>query len=204
MQVAVLDVPKCRAPRPLNGIHLVDWLTHGEYFQSPRGFPHSLVDEVLQKFGPRSAHQCDYFELEIDRKEPDKIVTQKMFEISMKRSAGLHYLNSKAWDLFCIAFSQLHCINHEFWDSHSIPPIDDLRIRNKPIFEVLQGIDEAIGALISAAGPEADCIVVAPTDFELNGSWQHLMPEIIARINCKLSKQFGRPARLKWPFARRI
>ena len=51
MHVAVLDVPKCRAPRPLNGIHLVDWLTHGEYFQSPQSFPPSLVNEVLQNFG---------------------------------------------------------------------------------------------------------------------------------------------------------
>jgi len=204
LQVAVLDVPKCPAPRPLNGIHLVDWLTHGEYFQSPQGFPHSLVDEVLQKFGRRSAHPCDYLELQIDRKEPDRIVTRMMLEISMKRTAGLHYLNSKSWDLFCIAFSQLHCINHKFWDFDSIPPIDQLKIRNKPIFEVLQGIDEAVGAFILAAGPEAECIVLAPTDFEINGSLQHLVPAIIARINTRLSKQFGRPARLHWPFGRRI
>ena len=65
-------------------------------------------------------------------------------------------------------------------------------MRNKPIFEVLQGIDEAVGALISAAGPAAECIVLAPTDFQRNGSWQHLMPEVIARINARLSTQFGR------------
>jgi hypothetical protein len=198
MHVAVLDVPKCREPRPLNGIHLVDWLTHGECFQSPHSYPPSLVEEVSQNFGPRPAHQCHYLEMEIDKKEPDKVLTNAMAGIAMKRSAGLHYLNSATWDLFCIGFSQMHCINHKFWDLDSIPPIDDLRALNKPIFEVLQGIDESIGALVSAAGSEAERIVFAPTDFERSGSWQHLMPEVVARINAKLSTQFGRPALLNW------
>src|SRR6516164_1154734 len=26
LRVAVIDVPKCRLPRPINGIHLADWL----------------------------------------------------------------------------------------------------------------------------------------------------------------------------------
>ena len=60
MQVAILDVPKCRAPRPLNGIHILDWLTHGEYFQSPKSFPSSLIDEVLRHFGSRPSHRCSY------------------------------------------------------------------------------------------------------------------------------------------------
>jgi predicted AlkP superfamily phosphohydrolase/phosphomutase len=28
LRVAILDVPKCRAPWPLNGIQILDWLTH--------------------------------------------------------------------------------------------------------------------------------------------------------------------------------
>jgi hypothetical protein len=86
----------------------------------------------------------------------------------------------------------MHCINHKYWDLDSVPTLDALRLRNKPIFEVLQSVDEAVGAFVSAAGPAAECIMLAPTDFQRNGSWQHLMPEIIARINARLSKRFGR------------
>ena len=189
MQVAILDVPKCRAPRPLNGIQILDWLTHGEYFPSPKSFPSSLIDEVLQHFGSRPPHQCGYLDLEIDRKEPKKFVADMMTEISMKRSAGLHYLNSRTWDFFCIGFSQMHCINHRFWDLDCIPSISDLRIYNNPIYTILQGIDETIGAFISSAGPSAECVVFAPTDFQRNGSLEHLMPEIISRININLSEK---------------
>jgi len=198
MRVAVLDVPKCRAPVPLNGIHLVDWLTHGEYFQSPRSYPPALVEEVSQRYGEAPPHQCSYLDMEIDRREPDKTIANMLRKISMKRTAGLDYLQSADWDLFCIGISQMHCINHKYWDLDSIPTIDALRLRNRPIFEVLRNIDEAVGALVSAAGPAAECIVLAPTDFQRNGSWQHLMPEIIARINARLSKRFGRLMLLNW------
>ena len=183
MQVAVLDVPKCRAPRPLNGIHLVDWLTHGEYFASPQGYPPSLVAAVTQKFGQAPPHLCGYLEMKTDREAPDKTIAIMLHKLSMKRAAGLYYLQSAHWDLFCVGISQMHCINHKYWDLDSVPAIDALRMRNKPIFELIQGIDDAVGALVAAAGPGAECIVLAPTDFQRNGSWQHLMPEVIARIN---------------------
>ena len=114
MQVAVLDVPKCRAPRPLNGIHLVDWLTHGEYFESPQSYPPSLVAEVSQKYGQAPPHQCSYLETESDRRAPDKTLANMLHKLSMKRSAGLNYLQSADWDLFCIGISQMHCINHKY------------------------------------------------------------------------------------------
>ena len=193
MRVAVLDVPKCGTPRPLNGIHLVDWLTHGEYFPSPRSYPPSLAEEVSRKHGEAPAHQCSYLDMEIDRREPGKTTADMLRKISMKRAAGLDYLQSADWDLFCIGISQMHCINHKYWDLDSVPTIDALRSRNRPIFEVLQSIDETVGALVSTAGPAAECVVLAPTDFQRNGSWQHLMPEVIARINARLSKRFGRP-----------
>ena len=204
MQVAVLDVPKCRAPRPLNGIHLVDWLTHGEYFQSPQSYPPSLAGEVSRAYGPPPPHQCSYFETPLDRNDPEATVASMLRKIAMKRSAGLHYLQSADWDLFCIGISQAHCINHKYWDLESVPALDALRLRHKPIFEVLQSVDEAVGAFVSAAGPAAECIVLAPTDFQRNGSWQHLMPEVIARINARLSKRFRRTTLRNWLRSRKL
>ncbi len=204
MRVAVLDVPKCRRPRPLNGIHLVDWLTHGEYFESPQSYPPSLVEAVSRKYGVTPAHQCSYLDMEIDRREPDKTTADMLHKISMKRAAGMDYLQSADWDLFCIGISQMHCVNHKFWDLDSVPSIDALRSRNKPILEVLQSIDETVGAFVAAAGPAAECIVLAPTHFHRNGSWQHLMPEVISRINARLSKRFGRPLYLSWLLNLRI
>jgi len=200
LRVAILDVPKCRAPRPLNGIQIVDWLTHGEYFQSPRSYPSSAIDGILRRFGARASHHCDYVELAIDRQQPEKVISTLLAEISMKRDAGLHFLHSGAWDLLCIGFSQLHCVNHKYWDFERIPAIDQLQITHRPIFTMLQAMDAAIGALISDAGPAAECIVLAPTDFQPNGSLEHLMPEVIARINSNLCRKLKGQKSPKWPF----
>src|ERR1700733_10700359 len=204
LQVAVLDVPKCRAPGPLNGIQIVDWLTHGEYFSCPRSFPVPLIDEVLKRFGARPHHECGYFQLEIDSEEPENIVAKMTTEVSMKRSSDLYYLESTAWDLFCIGFSQLHCINHKFWDFDEMPAFEELRTDHRPIFEILNAIDAAIGALVSSAGPAAECIVLAPTDFERNGSLEHLMPQLIARINAALFGKLGAQQSLKWSWNIRL
>ena len=192
MQVAVLDVPKCRAPGPMNGIQIVDWLTHGEYFASPRSFPASLADEVLREFGVRPPHECGYLEIDIDRRDPGHISAKLLTEISMKCSAGVHYLNSRNWDLFCIGFSQLHCLHHKFWSFDRTPAIDDLRACDETTFQVLRAIDQAVGTLIASAGSSADRLVLAPTDFERNGSLDHLMPEVVARINRRLLRKFRR------------
>ena len=53
LRVAVLDVPKCRPPRPLNGIHVADWLVHGQYFHSrPLSYPEALPMTFLRVSAP--------------------------------------------------------------------------------------------------------------------------------------------------------
>src|SRR5579872_1989591 len=58
--VAVLDIPKCRRPRALNGIHLADWLVHGRYFPAPVSYPAALAEEIVARFGPALPSQCAY------------------------------------------------------------------------------------------------------------------------------------------------
>jgi predicted AlkP superfamily phosphohydrolase/phosphomutase len=201
-QVAILDVPKCRAPRTLNGIQIIDWLTHGEYFFAPISFPPSLMGEVLQKFGSRQSHPCSYVEWPGGAHECQSVVSRVSREIAIKRAAGLHYLNSRPWDLFCLGFSQLHCVNHQYWDMDDIPSMDELRIRCYPMFAILHAVDEAIAALIACAGASAQCIVFAPTDWQRSGSLDHLMPECVARVNSNLCRTFNSRPSFRLPFTK--
>src|SRR5262249_33852679 len=57
-RVAILDVPKCRAPRPINGIHLADWLVHGRTFAKPLSYPASLAREIEEQFGSAPPSHC--------------------------------------------------------------------------------------------------------------------------------------------------
>lgn len=195
-RVAIIDVPKCREPRPLNGIHLVDWLVHGRYFTTPRSEPPSLAAEVLERFGPAPPSRCGYEQPFLRDGEIRDIVHNLRTGVALKRSAGLHYLASEPWDLFVIGFKEAHCAGHTFWDLDINHPAYDPKRHARlgdPLMSILRDIDNAVGDLIAAAGSSAEVVVFSTTDFEPNGGLGHLMPGIVDRLNAHLSASSAGP-----------
>jgi predicted AlkP superfamily phosphohydrolase/phosphomutase len=190
MRVAVLDVPKCRNPRPLNGIHLADWLVHGRYFELPRSQPPSLATDILERFGPAPPSRCAYRQPVLEDDDVRDIMGNLRAGVAKKRSAGLHYIASEPWDLFVLAFKEAHCCDHAFWDFDAGHPAFDPARRARlgdPRMTILRDVDGAVGDLVAAAGPSAEVVVFSTTDFEPNGCFNHLMPEIVDRLNALLS-----------------
>jgi len=191
MRVAVFDVPKCREPRPINGIHLADWLVHGRYFPEPQSYPASLAAEIVERFGPAPPSQCGYDHPDLTDEEVREIVGDLRHGVEQKRAAALHYLQSEPWDLFIVGFKELHCSSHKFWDfaDASHPAHDPGRTSRlgDPIATIFQDVDAAVGELVAAAGPEAEVVLFSTTDFVPNGSLDHLMPRLVVGLNKHLA-----------------
>lgn len=181
-RVAILDVPKCANPRPLNGLHLVDWLVHGRYFPKPRSQPRSLAADVLARFGPAPPSRCSYDGPDLDEHDICDITANLRAGVAQKRAASLHYLAAEPWDLFVTVFKEAHCASHGLWDARV-----DAEGVAEPVMAILREIDAAIGDLVAAAGPTAEVVVFTPTEMEANGSLNHLMPEIVHRLNARLA-----------------
>jgi len=196
MRVAIVDIPKCGNPRPLNGIHLVDWLVHGRYFFKPRSRPPSLAVDVLARFGPAPPSRCAYRQPVLGDGDIRDITHNLCTAVAKKRSAGLHYLASEPWDLFVLCFKEAHCCGHTFWDFDAGHPAHDparcARLGN-PVMTILRDIDNAVGDLVTAAGPSAEVVIFSTTDFEPNGSLDHLMPGIVERMNVHLAARCADP-----------
>lgn len=192
-RTAILDVPKCPPPTPLNGIHLADWLVHGRYFPQPRSFPDTLADDIVARFGRAPPSRCDYFEPDFDDDEVAAIMRNLEASIAMKRAAALHHLASEPWDLFVVGFKEAHCGGHAFW--HLEDPRHERfeaarRERlGRPVRRLFVALDAAIGDLIAVAGAEAQVVVFTTTGMEPNGSLQHLWPSIVERLNDALHVQ---------------
>ena len=185
-RVAVLDVPKCREPRAINGIHLADWSVHGRYFPQPRSQPPSLAAEVVERFGPMAASKCSHLHPALDDDSAAGIARNLRASVAQKLATGLHYLGSGPWDLFIVAFKEAHCASHSFWDLDPSHPSYDAGRRERlgaPLIDVLHDIDAAVGALVAAAGPDAEVVVFSTSDYEANASLDHLMPGIVKRLN---------------------
>jgi hypothetical protein len=198
LRVAVFDVPKCRLPRPINGLHLADWLVHGRYFPEPKSYPESLAAEVVQQFGPAPPSRCAYEGPALSDAEVLGLAANLRTAVARKRAAGLHYLTSGTWDLFIIAFKEGHCAAHALWDladpRHADHDAPRAALLGEPLRAVFKDLDSAVGDLIAAAGPDAVIAVFSTTDIEPNATLDHLMPGIVSRLNRNLGETLlGRP-----------
>jgi hypothetical protein len=196
-RVAVFDIPKCRPPLPLNGIHLVDWLVHGRYNKSPLSYPETLAGEVMDHFGKPLPSLCSYQPPVLSDDDVRAVCDHLLTSVSQKRTAGLHYLSSEPWDLFLIGFKEAHCSCHMFWEfadpRHAKHDVERVVRLGNPILDVLKAQDAAIGELIAAAGAGADILVFSTSDFIPNGTILHLMPQIVERVNRYIADSANQP-----------
>ena len=181
-RVAIFDIPKCRAPRPLNGIHLCDWIVHGHYFDDPRSYPPELASEVVSTFGPELPSQCGYQFALLDESEIDAIRDDLLTSIQTKEAAARAYLRSDCWDLFFVGFKEAHCAGHSLWKAPSAEAETAT-----PVETVLRRLDDAIGYLVEEAGEGARIMVFTTTQMIANASIEHLLPALVARLNRALS-----------------
>ncbi|MEM1117470.1 MAG: alkaline phosphatase family protein [Bacteroidota bacterium] len=186
-RVAVLDIPKCGRPRPLDGIHLADWLVHGRYARRPLSMPETLAEEVVERFGEPPPSRCGYEVAALSDPEVEEVTGHLRTSVGQKRTAGLHYLASEPWDLFMIGFKEAHCAGHHLWDladaAHPEHDAERAERLGHPLRQIYRDLDAAVGDLIEAAGDGAKAVVFATTEMEPNGSLVHLMPEIVRRMN---------------------
>lgn len=200
-RVAVFDVPKCRTPRPLNGIHLVDWLTHGRYFSAPRGYPAGFAEATVARFGAAPPSRCDYAHpAPLSDDDIAAVRGHLLASADQKSAAALHHLSTEAWDLFIVGFKEAHCASHMFWDladaGHAGHDAARVARIGDPVADILRKLDVAVGDLVTAAGPDATVIVFSTTDFAANGSILHLMPGLVDRLNRHIADPDARLVRL--------
>jgi predicted AlkP superfamily phosphohydrolase/phosphomutase len=187
MRVAVFDLPKSRAPTPINGLHLTDWLVHGRTFPRPLSYPVELAEEVLNRFGEAPHSRCDRICEELIDTQISQVLGHLQQSVSMKRLAALFYLAREPWDCFAVSFKEIHCCSHGFWNliDPGHPAHDRARSSRlgDPSVGIFQDIDRAVGDLVTAAGPNAEVIVFSTSDFQANGTVDHLLPEIVLQLN---------------------
>jgi hypothetical protein len=158
-------------------------------------YPASLAGDVVARFGPAPPSRCGYFQPAMSDSDVRAFVESLRASVVQKRTAALRYLASEPWDLFVVGFKEGHCAGHGLWNfaDPDHPEFDEARAArlDRPVRQVFADLDSAIGDLVAAAGPDADVVVFSTTSMAPNGSIDHLMPQVVMRLNAALS---GRPA----------
>ena len=98
----------------------------------------------------------------------------------------MHYLEREPWDLLFTAFAEPHCIGHQCWHlrdpSHPMYDAETAAQIGDPVRDVYVAIDAAIGQIAAAAGNGTDVIVLSATGMCSNYGGNHLLDEILRRL----------------------
>lgn len=197
-RVAIVDVPKCPTPKPLNGIQLADWLVHGRFHDRPVSYPETLADKVIARFGPAPPSRCDYFQDPLGDDDIIAFAATLLRAVAQKTRAAVHFLAQEDWDLFIAGFKEAHCAGHMLWHMHDRdhPDYDAARTRRlgDPVLAVFKALDGAIGQLLDAAGEDAQIIIFSTTEMAPNGSIWPLAHDLQRRLNGYLFARYGTTA----------
>lgn len=182
-RVAVIDPVQAVPVRGLNGIQLYEWGLHDRTFRIESNPPEILAN-IRSRFGDHPVTSCDTHGETIAGYR--RLREQLLYGVHAKSVFVPELLDREAWDLFVCTFSESHCAGHQFWhflDSrhpwHDARGPADLR---GALLAVYQGIDNALGKVLPAAGDDATVFAVFSHGIDLYYDGPQLLPEILVRL----------------------
>lgn len=144
MGVNVFGVPITWPPEPVTGRMVSGMLspTSGTYAQPPE-----YADELRARgFVPDVGMWTQLKQLSMG-------VVQE--QLTIKERALLELLQRDDWQLTWVVFKSLDVVSHFMYDGRT----------DSPVARVLDRLDEILGALVAAAGPDTDVLVVSDHGF---------------------------------------
>jgi predicted AlkP superfamily phosphohydrolase/phosphomutase len=127
------------------------------------GRPTARGDVVERVFASMPPHPVGVCEVVTTPEERRRLKTDLRDGIHLKTTMVERVLGAGDWDLVAASFSETHCAGHQLWPPSPgvVGEADGAAPGLAPAEDVYRRIDEGIGRLVAAAGPEATIIVYA-------------------------------------------
>jgi len=174
LRCVTLDVPMTFAPQLKNGIEIVNWGAHDEL--GPYACNDAVVGrELLSRFGRHPMGG----EVPVDKgpRKRARIQSELLSGIQKKTAAAGWLLETQPWDVFITVFGETHRAGHILW------PDAELDVDDRPLLEVYQAIDGAIGELLRHLPRDALLVLFALHGMEANRSQEHFVSPVLERLN---------------------
>ncbi len=156
--VGVINVPMTYPPEAVNGF-LVSGLGTPNYKTFTH--PQELSQDLLQD-GYRVNRRMYYTSA-----DPDGFLSDTYELIASTTRAALKLMGEQPWDLFVVVYRDTDDVPHGFWrDMDATHPQHDPNSPYKDvILHLYQKLDEYVGQLVAAAGPETTVLLVSDHGF---------------------------------------
>ena len=166
LRCACLSFPATWPPERLERGAFVSGWDAPVAFEADRSFvwPPSLYDETVAEFGVPTFDDVDEFgagaEGWLDAL-PDALAAR----VQRKESWARWLLRRQRWDVFAVYFGETDTASHYLWAHHD--PLSPRRpafvapTQRSGLLRVYQAVDEAVGRLVKAAGPDTEVTLLS-------------------------------------------
>jgi predicted AlkP superfamily phosphohydrolase/phosphomutase len=175
MRAASIAVPTTWPPEAINGVVVSGFdgpVSTG--IDASFCHPKEIYREIKDRFGGMKF--ADFQESRIGDGWHEEALDALLREIPRKQAIGEWLLSTEKWDCLMLLFGESDTVSHHFWMFHDersprYNPRASERLKGA-IEAVYARLDEALGALIEAAGPEH---VVVVSDHGFGGAGTHAL-----------------------------
>ena len=152
-RVGVIDIYSSPLRTGLNGIQVVDWMTHNRK-DEPRSWPAKFINKVSENYMPDPLNGDSDVKRQSEQ-EWTAFHQSILQRVEAKTDACRELLNDIDWDLFCVGYCDAHDVGHQSWHWHDSEspghPADWRRRHGDPLLQTYQALDKSIGALVETA-----------------------------------------------------
>ncbi|MEM9730788.1 MAG: alkaline phosphatase family protein, partial [Myxococcota bacterium] len=166
LRCACLSFPATWPPERLErGIFVSGW-DAPVAFEADRSFvwPPSLYDETVSEFGVPSFDDVDEFAADAEG-WVDSLPSALVSRVEKKTDWGRWLLRRENWDVFAMYFGETDTASHYLWAHHDPDsPRRPARVsaeQRAGLLRVYEAIDEAVGSLVKAAGPDTEVTLLS-------------------------------------------
>ncbi len=203
-RVAVIDQVQTVRGEGINGVQVFEWGLHDRTFPIATE-PPELLQELRARHGDHQVGSCDHFHG--GSRAGYLRLRDALLEGTRRKTAlVVDVMGREKWDLVACTFSESHCAGHQFWHfhdtTHPAHPSDAVELHDA-LRTVYQQLDSAVGAVMQAAGADAQVLVVASHGMEPYWGGPQLLPEVLHRLGLGDALPWYKPASARLPPALR-
>jgi predicted AlkP superfamily phosphohydrolase/phosphomutase len=174
---AVVDIPHCKLDPDINGIHVINWMTHFKTLEGFASAPAGLADELVRRFGRDPYPHCNA----IDH-SPDGLArfTEGMLaRVAWRTEFALELIASGDFDLVALAYGESHCVGHQCYHEH----LADRFAADDPVLRVCRAIDQAIGQLVEACPDDCAIVLLASHGMGPHHDGSHVVERLLRKVD---------------------
>jgi predicted AlkP superfamily phosphohydrolase/phosphomutase len=169
LKLGVIDWPHAPVHAIDGGFILDNWLSH-DPTSGPRSFPESVAEEAMRLYGADPWGGGVHEKVPASAAEWRDFVSASRARIALKTRYCVDRLQAEEFDLFAAGFSDLHDVGH--YGLHLTDPSHyayDAALAaavGDPMQAVVEALDEAVAAVIRAAGRDAAIVALGGPGME--------------------------------------